>query len=245
MHVPRASIATFVILSFLTIRQARAAEEVTAPDTPEEIIVEFKRGDAVFSCKAAVPLSEELAKHYRSIAPELPGAKNVYWMYAITLGAGFPLDRDRLAEQHRLAQPVLAGGGVDRQERLVRRAGRLALDHLAHLAELVHQVLLRVEPAGCVDDHHIVAARLAGVLARTRLYQAERKAREESEAKERFEREERERREKMAQEKKKQLESVRLAVPCPLPFGSAVATQSRIWYCARSQRGESGAPSAA
>ena len=30
--------------------------------------------------------------------PELPGAKNVYWMYAITVGAGFPLNRDRLAE---------------------------------------------------------------------------------------------------------------------------------------------------
>jgi perosamine synthetase len=30
--------------------------------------------------------------------PELPGAKNVYWMYAITVGEGFPLDRDQLAQ---------------------------------------------------------------------------------------------------------------------------------------------------
>lgn len=29
------------------------------------VAVELKRGDTVFSCKAAVPLSEELAKHYR------------------------------------------------------------------------------------------------------------------------------------------------------------------------------------
>ena len=34
MHFPRAVIATLVILSLLTIQQARAAEEVTAPDTP-------------------------------------------------------------------------------------------------------------------------------------------------------------------------------------------------------------------
>ncbi|MEA3195333.1 MAG: perosamine synthetase [Betaproteobacteria bacterium] len=38
--------------------------------------------------------------------PELPGAKNVYWMYAITVGEGFPLSRDRLAE-------VLAKNGVE------------------------------------------------------------------------------------------------------------------------------------
>jgi perosamine synthetase len=30
--------------------------------------------------------------------PELPDAKNVYWMYAVTVGASFALDRDRLAQ---------------------------------------------------------------------------------------------------------------------------------------------------
>ena len=66
----------------------------------------------------------------------------------------------RVAEQQRLAQAVLAGRGVDRQQRLVRSAGRLAGDHLAHLAQLVHQVLLCVQTAGGVADDHVVAARL-------------------------------------------------------------------------------------
>ena len=38
--------------------------------------------------------------------PEFPGAKNVYWMYAITVGEGFPLGRDKLAE-------YLAKNGVE------------------------------------------------------------------------------------------------------------------------------------
>ena len=41
--------------------------------------------------------------------------------------------------------------------------GACALDHLAHLAQLVHQVLLGVQPPGGVADHHVVPARARGL----------------------------------------------------------------------------------
>ena len=75
-----------------------------------------------------------------------------------SLVRAMPVDVGGLAEQQRLAQAVLAGGGVDGQQRLVRRAGELALDDLAHLGQLVHQVLLGVQAAGGVHDHHVGAA---------------------------------------------------------------------------------------
>ena len=56
--------------------------------------------------------------------------------------------------------PFWPGGGVDGQQGLVRRAGHAARDHLADLAQLVHQVLLGVQAAGGVDDHHVVPPRL-------------------------------------------------------------------------------------
>ena len=45
---------------------------------------------------------------------------------AVELGEHDPVDRHRLGEQLGLAQAVLAGGGVDGQQRLVRRARRAA-----------------------------------------------------------------------------------------------------------------------
>ena len=68
-----------------------------------------------------------------------------------------PLDVDRLREQLRLAQAVLAGGRVDGQQRLVRRVGDLLGDHAADLGELGHQVVLGVQPARGVDDHDVGA----------------------------------------------------------------------------------------
>ena len=63
-------------------------------------------------------------------------------------------------EQPRLLEPVLAGGRVDDEQRLVQRAGRLPLDHAPNLGELLHQVLLRVQTAGSVDDHDVDAVAL-------------------------------------------------------------------------------------
>ena len=48
----------------------------------------------------------------------------------------------------------------------MRRAGQLAVDHAAHLCELLHQVMLGVEPPGGIADDHVEAAgarRLHGV----------------------------------------------------------------------------------
>ena len=58
----------------------------------------------------------------------------------------------------RLADAVLAGGGVDGHQRLVRRVGHLLGDHAADLGQLLHQVRLRVQAAGGVDDDHVGAA---------------------------------------------------------------------------------------
>jgi hypothetical protein len=64
----------------------------------------------------------------------------------------------RVPEQLRLADAVLPGRGVDGHQRLVRSVGHLLGDHAPDLGELLHQVVLRVQAAGGVDDHHVGAA---------------------------------------------------------------------------------------
>ena len=74
----------------------------------------------------------------------------------------------RLAEQPRLLQAVLPGRRVDDEQRLVRRALEPALDHAPHLGELLHQVRLRVQAAGGVDDHDVPAPRASAPRSRRR-----------------------------------------------------------------------------
>ena len=62
--------------------------------------------------------------------------------------------------------PFWPGRRVDDEQRLVRGAFELALDHASHLRQLLHQVRLRVQPAGGVDDHDV--ARRRGSRARSR-----------------------------------------------------------------------------
>ena len=64
-----------------------------------------------------------------------------------------PGHADGVVEEARLLQAVLAGRRVDDEQHLVRRAFAPAGDHAAHLGELVHQVRLRVQAAGGVDQH--------------------------------------------------------------------------------------------
>ena len=45
----------------------------------------------------------------------------------------------------------------------MRCAGLLAVDDVADLAQLVHQVLLGVQAPRGVDDHHVVAAGASGL----------------------------------------------------------------------------------
>ena len=62
---------------------------------------------------------------------------------------------------------VLAGRRVEHEQHLVRRALDPLGDDVADLRQLAHQVVLRVQPAGGVDDQHVDPAalgRLAGVV---------------------------------------------------------------------------------
>ena len=58
-------------------------------------------------------------------------------------------------ERDRLAQAVLAGRGVEDEERLRLRPGQPPVDHPPDLCQLVHQVDLGVEPPGGVGDHDV------------------------------------------------------------------------------------------
>ena len=60
-----------------------------------------------------------------------------------------------------LLHTVLSGRGIDDKERLVGRSRQLVLDHPPHLRELLHEVRLRVQPAGGVDDDDGSAAALS------------------------------------------------------------------------------------
>src|SRR5689334_22906826 len=62
---------------------------------------------------------------------------------------------DRLAEETRLLQAVLPGRRVDDEQRLMRGALQLPLDHAADLRELLHEVQLRVQAARGVDDDDV------------------------------------------------------------------------------------------
>ena len=76
---------------------------------------------------------------------------------AVELGEDDAGDVDGLAEQLGLADAVLARGGVDGHQRLVRRVGHLLGDDAADLGQLGHQVGLGVQAAGGVDDHDVDA----------------------------------------------------------------------------------------
>src|SRR5437660_1209011 len=52
---------------------------------------------------------------------------------------------------------IAAHGGVEHQQGLMRRVGIDLLHNPDDLQELVHQALLVLQPAGGVDQHHVVA----------------------------------------------------------------------------------------
>ena len=53
--------------------------------------------------------------------------------------------------------------GVHDEQRLVGCAREPLLDHAAHFRQLLHQVRLRVQAAGRVDEDDVLAARLGGL----------------------------------------------------------------------------------
>ena len=56
-------------------------------------------------------------------------------------------------------EPVLAGGRLEHHQRLVGRAGQLAVDHALELDQLVHEVGLGVQAPGGVHEQHVDVAR--------------------------------------------------------------------------------------
>ena len=59
-------------------------------------------------------------------------------------------------------QRVLPAGRVQHQQHLVRAVRHLALDDAIDLAHLLHQVDLRVQPPGRIDDEHVDVTTLGG-----------------------------------------------------------------------------------
>src|SRR5947209_2077467 len=68
----------------------------------------------------------------------------------------------RFVEELRLRERVLARRAVDHEQRLGRWRARLALDDTPHLLQLFHQVRLRLQAPGGVDEHDVDAARFRG-----------------------------------------------------------------------------------
>ena len=78
---------------------------------------------------------------------------------AVELGEHHARHVDGLGELAGLREPVLTGRRVDDEQHLLERSGR-AVDDAAELLQLLHQVDLRVQPAGGVDEHEVGVAAL-------------------------------------------------------------------------------------
>ena len=74
---------------------------------------------------------------------------------AVELGEDDPRAADRFGEAAGLAQAVLTGRRVEHEQAFVRPVGDFLGDDAANLGQFVHQVLLRLQPAGRVDDQHV------------------------------------------------------------------------------------------
>src|SRR5262249_23256910 len=87
---------------------------------------------------------------------------------AVELGADDAAAVRGLLELLGLGDGVLAAGGVEHQQHLVRSAVDLLGDDAVDLLQLAHEVSLGVQPAGGIDDQHVELARLglvAGVVS--------------------------------------------------------------------------------
>src|SRR5580692_2898906 len=71
-------------------------------------------------------------------------------------------DAGGLSEEARLLQAVLAGGGIDDEQHLMRRAFNLARGGARHFVELLHKARPGVEAAGGVDEEDVGGAGFGG-----------------------------------------------------------------------------------
>jgi hypothetical protein len=74
---------------------------------------------------------------------------------AVQLGQDQPGDPCLAHERLGLRQSVLAGGGVDDQQRVTRLAGELSFDDAPHLGQLRHQLPTVVQAPGGVDENRV------------------------------------------------------------------------------------------
>ena len=81
---------------------------------------------------------------------------------AVQLGEDDARDAGGLPELLGLDEAVLSGGGVQHQQSLLGAAGELPVDDAGDLVELVHQVLLVVEPSGGVHQDDVAVPGLGG-----------------------------------------------------------------------------------
>ena len=78
---------------------------------------------------------------------------------AIEFGEDDAGDRGELMEGLRLVEGVLSDGGIEDEERFMRRVGDLFLADAAHFGKLVHQIGFSLQAAGCIDEDDVDAAR--------------------------------------------------------------------------------------
>ncbi len=81
---------------------------------------------------------------------------------AVELGDDEAGDAEGGAELADLGESVLAGGGVEDKEDVVRCAGDLGGGDAANLGEFVHEILFGVEAAGGVDEDEVARAGAGG-----------------------------------------------------------------------------------
>ena len=66
-----------------------------------------------------------------------------------------PVTPGALAEHLDLGKRILAGGGVEHEQDVVRRLGVEAAEHAADLGQFVHQMGLVLQAPGGVDDQRV------------------------------------------------------------------------------------------
>ena len=76
---------------------------------------------------------------------------------AVELGENDPGAAGGLLEALGLREGILAGGGIDDEEHFMGRFRDELRDHAADLGELLHEIRLRLEAAGGIDDADVGA----------------------------------------------------------------------------------------
>src|SRR6185503_3107449 len=133
---------------------------LTHPNSPFQYITRKRRGLKHFDIVNALARANQLHRQTKLL---LEGDDNAAFGAAVELREDQSSELKRFAEGARLRDRVLADGRVENQQRLMRRALDFAGDDTLDFLDLQHQVGLRVEPAGTVDNDDVGVARARGL----------------------------------------------------------------------------------